>query len=150
TLEAWQRDIMNARLVVCSLVDRLVEGMGLTHDRPAIEALLGAAGNGSLPPATIEVMRTANARAGQTRSLPHPATIYRWLKRRVEGPAALAPVPSRRKASTPVWANHLLRIYQVPSKPSVLACLRDWTKAYPDMPVPPQRTAQRWMKSLPP
>ncbi len=147
TLATWQRDIMQARLAVCSLLDETMTRTGASLSA-AISALLAAVAAGSLPSTTIETLRAANARGGQGRRLVDSATLYRWMADRAKGPAALAPRAPVREPS-PVWLAPLLKLYQQPQKPSIAWCLREWGKHYPTIPAPHPRSANRHIAKLP-
>lgn len=146
-LAGWQREVMHARLGVCALVDELMLRLDVSANE-AIAALLRSAREGTLAPAQAALLHQANARTGASRRLADKATLYRWLNLRQQGPAALAP-KARPPAPPPVWLAPLLRLYQVPTKPSVAACLRKWEETYPDIPKPNGRTANRHIKELP-
>lgn len=145
-LEEWQRIIMRARLSVCGLIDELRARLGLSV-AAAIEVLLSAARDGSLPPEQARMLRDASARR---RGLPNRATLYRWMNARIKGAAALAP-KAMPPNPQPAWQAPLLHLYQVVyPRSSVAACVRKWDKHFPDIPAPGVRAAQRYINALPP
>lgn len=146
-LKTWQRQVMDARLTIVTLIDELAAEHGRA---PAVAQILSMARSGALPPGVAACVPVANARSGKlcAPSLDR-STLYRWMKLRdTQGAQALAPA-SARTAAVPTWLPQLLSLYQRPQKPALAACLRAWREAYPDQPVPPQRTAERWIASLP-
>jgi putative transposase len=148
-LAGWQRDVMMARLAVCSLVDEFAVH-GKMSTRQAIMELLTAAQDGGLTAEQMQTLHAANARQGKhQRRLADRATLYRWMGRRDQGAAALAP-KAPPPAPPPSWMAPLLNLYQkVMRKSGVAACIRDWKKHYPDSEPPELRTAQRHISALP-
>ncbi len=99
-------------------VDGLVLLAG-TWRRAALE-VDKAAKKGTLPASLQQLVPIANARAGKdgarTLSL---RSLYRWhAEREAGGVNALAP-KERAEASTPAWAPYFLKLYRIPSKPSI-------------------------------
>jgi putative transposase len=148
-LAGWQREVMMARLAVCSLVEEFAR-RGSLSTRQAILELLEAAQDGALPAEQMQTLHAANARQGKhQRRLADRSTIYRWMEARAKGAAALAP-KAPPPEPVPSWMAPLLRLYQVTLRNSgVAACLREWPKHYPDIDPPELRTAQRHMAALP-
>jgi len=146
-LADWQRDQMQARAYVLSLIDELTLALG-TQGR-AVTRFIDNLQGGTLAPEVLAAVQRANARAGEgQRTLTRP-TLYRWLKERTKGLAALAP-KAPPLAAQPLWLGHLLALYQVPQKPSIAECVRTyWPATYPGIPAPELRTAQRHLERLP-
>lgn len=144
-LADWQRRIMQARLHILAIIDELTVSRGQTA---AVRGFIESAMAGELPDETMQAIRTANARGNEQRTM-NESTVYRWLVQRVAGAIHLAPKAAR-VAALPEWMPMLLPLYQVPQKPSVAECVRDyWPKAYPGTPAPALRSAQRHLQSLP-
>lgn len=142
-----QRDVMHGRLGVLALIDELSAMNNLTRSA-AIDFFIQQAATGNLPNATMNYVRQANARSGDSRLLSRP-TVFRWFQARDrQGKAALAPEKKELKQQ-PDWLAHLLKLYQVPQKPTVAKCVREWEKHF-NQPFPSSlRTAQREIENLP-
>jgi putative transposase len=145
-LATWQREIMQARLAVCALINQAMTQTGVSMSA-AIAAFCEAAASGALPADTLALLAAANARAGQGGRLADASTLCRWLAARAQGPAALAPRMGAK--ATPLWLAPLLKLYQSYPPRTVAACLRDWSQHYPAIPAPHPRAANRHIAKLP-
>lgn len=146
-LAGWQRDQMQARAYVLSLIDELTLALG-TQGR-AVTRFLDNLHGGTLAPEVLAAVHRANARGGEGHRTLTRATVYRWLKDRAKGALALAPKAPPR-AAQPIWVPPLLALYQAPQKPTIAECLRTyWPATYPGIPAPQLRTAQRHLERLP-
>jgi putative transposase len=145
-LKDWQREVMHARLAVLAWVDQIATEYRSKHK--AIIKSLALIEQGHLPEDIAAQIRVANARASGSSRLSN-STLYDWFKIRDSiGPAGLAPASGNQTAA-PMWFPMLLKLYQCPQKPTLAKCLRDFTKVYPDHPIPAERTANRWLQKLP-
>lgn len=154
SLPDWQRRCRDARAAVLLEVDRLQAVGGYKRPRPAILAVVQAAADGTLAPSIMIVIPQANARSGDgsgARTL-SVETVYRWYGLRERGGLdALAPKPAKEKAPIPAWLALLLRLYQNPQKPSVLACLEDLPAHLPPgVAMPSASAARRWLDRMAP
>jgi putative transposase len=137
---------MHARLALLGWIDDLALDAGSRS--LAITKALNLVELGNLPEDVAAELLAANARAKGARKLSR-TTIYDWIKARdTHGPIGLAPA-SGKQTVQPTWLAPLLKLYQVPQKPALAKCLRDWKRVYPDQPVPAERTANHWLEKLP-
>ncbi|MDE2577912.1 MAG: transposase [Hyphomicrobiales bacterium] len=139
-----QRDIMSARRAVCLEIDRLaiVCGCGVAG---AVKALLADHRAGLLAPEVASAVRTANEKG---RSLSE-RSLYRWLKAREDGGAAMAPRRSRQIADAPDWLDVFLSFYARPQKPDVSQAYAAWLKSLPaGTPAPSYAAVRRALSKL--
>ena len=146
-LKSYQRDTMQARAAILAHIDALVlAGSSLSK---AINALVGMAKDGDLPPELAELMTVANARAGAGRTLSR-ATLYNWIEIRAKaGGNAVALAPSA-LAETPIpeWAGPLMDLYGRPTKPSLAWAVEELAKKLrPDL-APSYDQARRFLLKL--
>ena len=139
-----QRDRMNARQAILSIIDDMTLQ---SSQGQAIKTFVAMANMGQLPETTLNTLLTAKNQS-HGKGLINADTLYRWMKRRSQGSAALAPV-FKKTGSHHVWLPLLLKIYQHPNKPTVAACVRDWDHHYQDIKRPNLRTAQRAIERIP-
>ena len=114
-LKDWQRDVMDARLVILQEVKKLaVKSLSNAADKFISKIKSGELSESGL---TITLM-AANSKSGSSRVIT-ARTILRWLKEQKEGgDLALAP-KSPDKEKIPDWASSFLNFYRLPSKPSI-------------------------------
>ncbi len=143
-LSDWQREQMNDRLAILSIIDEMALHM---NQGRAIDEFIGLADTGELPEPTLAALHRAK-NSSKGKHLVNRATLYRWFELRTISAAALAPKPRRGKAHH-TWLPMLLKLYQVPQKPSISECIRDWSDYYPNTSAPTLRTAQRQIAQLP-
>ncbi|MBI1386650.1 MAG: DDE-type integrase/transposase/recombinase [Rhizobiales bacterium] len=133
-LADWQREVMDARLALLSEVERLSMTMTLGQAE--------AARAGTLVPRLARAAALANARRGESRVL-SVASLRRWRALRQAGVAAVAPQVAADDAP-PEWLWPLMRVYALPSKPSI-----SWAvQQLPEDIRPNLRTAQRVVAGL--
>ena len=131
----WQRRIRDARLVILNEIDQLAVRHDFKRGR-AVDAILKAAREGTLPPETAALVPVANARSGAEdgkgdRTLGR-SSLYRWFRLRDElGPDALAPKAPPERKGWPWWWGDFRALHGRPSKPSIAWCLEELTKAHP-------------------
>ncbi len=145
-LKDIQRRVLEARAVILAEVDTLVM-MGTSQGK-AVEMVVAMAQAGALRSEVQAMVRVANARAGQCRSLGR-ATVYNWLKARAEGSvAALAPLLPPEQGIPP-WAGPLMDLYGQPQKPALTDTLLALaSRLPPDVPVPTYEQARRFISKL--
>lgn len=155
SLADWQRRSMEARCTILAEIDRLALFDGW---RKAATTVAAKAKDGTLSPALMALVPVANAKAGKsgarTLSL---RTLYRWQEARLSinpadatpvNPAALAPKQPAQPVPIRPWAIPLLALYRRPQKPGIPACLEDFPKHYPGVPVPSYDQARRFLNGL--
>lgn len=146
-LKNWQRDIANARLAICSEVQRLATAGGTER---AIQAVIDLAARGALRPELQAMVPVANAKAGTGRALSR-TTIYRWIKETEIGGsqfARLAP-KTRETAAIPPWASYLLSLYGQPQKPSLAYCVEQLVSKLPGtIAAPSYAAAHRFIQKM--
>lgn len=145
-LPDWQRTVVNGRLAVVAAVRELAQSLG---ERRAVDQFCADLKAGRLPAELVAAVHAGNARAGDGERTVSPATLYRWKKAAEEGALTLAP-GVRPPRPQPAWVPMVLALYQRPQKPGIAECLReDWSRAYPGVPAPPERTVQKHIAKLP-
>ena len=143
-LKKWQRDIFQARLSLYREFEKLMELHGYSK---AVDKLVLFAKTNSLPEHLQPMVRQANARKGQDRTL--SVSMVKGWHRKVKrnGIAALAPKAAR-KAQVPVWAPYFHKVYNRPQKPSLSEALRELETILPeDMALPSYHQVRRYHKS---
>ncbi len=147
SLAKWQRDTMDARLAILSLVDALARTTSLNK---AINKVVAMARHEMLPPHIQALVPVANARSGKgggKRTLSR-RTLFRWRELRGIGTTALAPSEPP-KQDLPPWADYLLQCYRVPQKISVNQAREEMAKILPkDIPMPSESQCRRLLKKL--
>lgn len=146
-LKTYQRDTMQARAAILAHIDALVlAGSSLSK---AINALVGMAKAGELPPGLAELMAVANARAGAGRTLSR-ATVYNWIEARAKaGGNAVALAPSApAEEPIPEWAGRLMDYYARPTKPSLAWAVEQLAKELRADLVPSYDQARRFLMKL--
>lgn len=126
-LKGWQREKMEARLVVLAELKRMEEE---TDRQEAMRLLIEEAEMGLLPEAVQSAITVA---LGKTRKDAPPlsvSTLTRWRKEAERGPAALAPL-GMDGHQIPDWAPLFLKHYQKPTKPTLAAAYEAMLKDLP-------------------
>ncbi|MBF0096263.1 MAG: transposase [Magnetococcales bacterium] len=114
-LKKWQRDIMDARLIVLREVERVAEEMTISE---AIGVVVALAADGTLPSAVQAAVPVALAKKGGLSA----STIRRWQAAEKLGLGALAPTAVER--GEPEWVRPFMAVYRAPSRPTVADTLR--------------------------
>lgn len=147
-LADWQRRCRDARMAVLMEVDRLAAVGGVNK---AVKTLVALASAGQLPRALQELVPVANARAGGNgaRTLSE-RTLKRWRSDfAAGGPAALVPADTRTPTAPAGWEKLFLRLYRIPSKPSIAETLERLAERLPeDVDMPSYEQARRFLKGL--
>jgi len=141
-LKRWQRTGIEARMVFIRLIEQAVgSGIGVGN---AISIICKQASEGSLPPPVQGLIKTANQRAGNGRTLSASGVMKWWASWKKSGgnPMALAPLdvekfsdkdlrhfvrdykPGQAMTVTiptniPLWLPFFLDVYRKPGKPSI-------------------------------
>ncbi|MFV3126086.1 Mu transposase C-terminal domain-containing protein [Niveispirillum sp. KHB5.9] len=76
-MKDWQRDVMTARLAILAEIDRQVSAGGSLNK--VVDGLVTLSERGELPAALQGLVKAANAKSGETRTLSR-RTIMRWRK----------------------------------------------------------------------
>ena len=145
TLQAWQRDCRDSRLVILAEIDRMAALEGIEH---ALAHFVALARTGELNEVMTRAVATANARKG-TRAALSASTLRGWRRAMAGGgPDALIPEPSRKPIPVPKWLPAFLKRYRVPTKPSVSWCYDKMLEAGESEGLPCLRDVQRRIKGL--
>ncbi len=123
-LKQWQRDVLQARLIILSNIDAYQKATGRSLNK-AIKTFLTSISNGG-PAHLKRATEIANNRKGENRLLSWQ-TIYRWAQRRqAEGNLGLVPEDKETASedNIPLWLPPFLEAYRQPSKPSIPHALR--------------------------
>lgn len=148
-LKGWQKDIMNARLVLVREIERQARTGGKIR---TIDLIVEKGNAGTLAPELQAAVAKANAKQGDRDPL-NKRTLLRWcadFKEAGNDPLALAPSPSpREQLVPPAWLADFLDFYALPSKPSVPAAVRECAKHLPDLKLPSIRTIQWTLAKMP-
>ncbi|WP_341990331.1 Mu transposase C-terminal domain-containing protein [Azorhizobium sp. AG788] len=148
-LKGWQRDIMNARLVLVREILRLARLGGKMR---ALHTVVEQGKAGELRTELQSAFDKASAKPGR-RSALSGRTLLRWIADFQEAgsdPAALAPAPSHREQVVPpAWLPDFLDFYALPSKPSLAVAARECARQNPDLNLPPLRTIQWTVAKMP-
>lgn len=128
SLKKWQREIMEARLVLYREFERLRDLHGTNK---AVAKLLAMAKAGRLPEHIQRMVPRANARRGTHRTLSRSMVLgwHRAVKR--HGIGGLAP-KSMEKKNIPAWAPYWHDVYNVPQKPSIPEAMRELKRILPE------------------
>ena len=128
SLKKWQRDVLTARLALYRKFEELKEIHGTTE---AADKLVKLAKAEMLPENLQNMVRIANARRGNGRTLSR-STILGWQRKiRRYGEAALAPKQAR-KEQLPEWAPYFHKVYNRPQKPSIPEAMRELEHILPE------------------
>ncbi len=120
SLKKWQRDVMDARLVILREVDFRAESESV---REAMKSVVFLAESGLLPEEVQQAILVALGKVQKGKAVLSVRTIQRWramLKK--GGMAALAPKPMD-GGKVPKWASAFMRFYRDRRQPSIKAAL---------------------------
>ncbi|MEE9357354.1 Mu transposase C-terminal domain-containing protein [Candidatus Vondammii sp. HM_W22] len=144
-LKDQQRDRMNARLAILSIIDEMALH---ANQGKAIKEFIRMANSDELPQSTMDALLLAKSKS-HGKNVIDRATIYRWISERTKGVTALAPRCGRKPVYHD-WGPLFLEIYQRPQKLSAAKIARDWDTYYPGIPGPSNgRAAQRFLEEIP-
>lgn len=148
-LRDWQRETLTARAIVLAHVRQMAETCGsiLRAEAMFVEALTA----GTLPPVIGHAARTANAKAGASRTL-SAVTLRRWRTEAAKAPDAptvLAPKHTPVPAA-PAWLEPVLDVYAHPIHRSIPEVLEIVAQRYPNLELPSVRSVQRAIANLGP
>lgn len=143
--KAWQRETAEARAAVLDAIDNLAVTCGKNN---AIKAVLNGLKNGTLEPSFIELIRKANAKAGETVKLSR-ASLFNWYKlRETAGLKGLMPTPAKdEQIVAPEWFKLFSKYYFRPQKPSLQSALEDMREDYPSI-APTYRQAKFYLNKI--
>ena len=136
-LNAFQREVMNARATLVATVNQHAE---VTGRNAALDIVVEEARKGTLPADLQELVGIANAKSGRrvkTAKGKHKIsrrTLYQWvLDHEKGGIFALAPTPANKSDyEIPAWAPALMQLWADPHKPSLTAVLEELPGTLPD------------------
>lgn len=136
-LNAFQREVMNARAALVATVNQHAQLVGRNA---ALDIVVDEARNGTLPGDLQELVSIANAKSGRrvkTAKGKHKIsrrTLYQWvLDHEKGGILALAPTPTQKADyEIPSWAPALMQLWADPHKPSLTAVLEELPGTLPD------------------
>lgn len=143
-LADWQREIMEARLIILAEVQRIAVIDGIIK---AEKKFAKMAKTGELSQYYQDLITKANARKGKARAL-SASTLRNW--RRVnnkEGAEGLAPKVTQAPLNKqfPEWLMPFLREWRLPSKPSISQIYYDLKE---ELNLPSLRTVERRVAAL--
>ncbi|MFW5499621.1 MULTISPECIES: Mu transposase C-terminal domain-containing protein [unclassified Maridesulfovibrio] len=143
-LADWQREIMEARLIILAEVQRIAVIDGIIK---AEKRFAKMARTGELSQYYQDLIAKANARKGKARAL-SASTLRNW--RRInnnEGAEGLAPKVTQAplEKQFPAWLLPFLREWRLPSKPSISQIYYDLKE---DLNLPSLRTVERKVAAL--
>jgi putative transposase len=148
-LRNWQRDTLTARAIILAHVQNMAEDCGSILKAELLFA--EAAAKGTLPPTLQQAVRTANARAGASRTL-STQTLRRWrteARKSPEAPTVLAPKHNP-IAEAPAWLEPVLDAYAHPTERTAAELLEIVADRHPGLALPSVRTVQRTLAELGP
>lgn len=144
TIQKWQRECRDARLVILAEIDRMAALEGVER---ALEHFVALARSGELNEVMTRAVAAANARKG-TRAALSASTLRGWRRAMAGGgPDALIPGAKPKKAM-PNWLPAFLKRYRIPTKPSVAWCYEKMIEAGEGADLPCLRDVQRRIKGL--
>lgn len=143
-LADWQREIMEARLIILAEVQRIAVIDGIIK---AEKRFAKMAHTGELSQYYQDLITKANARKGKARAL-SASTLRNW--RRInnnEGAEGLTPKVTQAplEKQFPAWLLPFLREWRLPSKPSISQIYYDLKE---DLNLPSLRTVERKVAAL--
>ena len=142
TLKKWQREIMEARLVLFREFEQLRDVFGTEK---AVKKMVTMANNETLPEHLQPLVATANARAGKGRPTLSRSMILGWQRTiNKHGITGLAPKGVDRY-KTPSWALFFEKVYNRPQKPSLPEAMRELEHILPEnIPMPSYYQIRRY------
>ncbi len=126
-LKDWQREKMEARLIVLAELKRLEKRM---DQQEAMHMLIEWAATGDLPEPVQSAVKAALGKTRQDGPLLSVSTLLRWRREAERGPAALAPLGVD-GCQIPDWAPIFLKFYQRPTKPTLTAAYHQMLQELP-------------------
>lgn len=128
-LSARQRMVMDARAALLNQIEAQAIMSGVSRDK-VMRDVIAQAGSGTLNDDLAGMVRRANDRAdGVTIS---KRTLERWFAaRKKRGVVALAPQKTNELHALPDWFDDFLKLYAVPSKPSMEGTVLKLQKSHP-------------------
>lgn len=144
-LATWQRQCAEARLAFVREIQRLQVLLG---KEKAVQEIVARAAQGSLPESLQGLVKVANAKAGEGRSLSR-RRLFDWCslveKAGEQSPVALL-APKARAREIPSWAAPLLKLWGQPQKPALTDVLEDLRQQLPEgVPMPSYHQAHRFL-----
>ncbi len=143
-LASWQRECAEARLAIVREIQRMAGTVGMTR---AVMEMVNRAGLGNLPDHLQGLVRVANAKAGEGRTLSR-SRLYDWC-RLVDQAGSQSPVallaPKARAQAIPAWASPLLKAWGQPQKPALTDVLDKLRQVLPADQMPSYHQAYRFL-----
>lgn len=145
-LNSWQREVASARKAILDELRRVAAAVGVNR---AIGQVVKLAGAGALSEHLQGLVRVANARRGESRTL-SSTSIFKWMRDEAKrGFAGLAPAAPNDEHAVPAWAPALLKLYQKPQKHALSYCVDELPKELqPGVPVPSYHQARRFLEKV--
>ncbi|MBF0339762.1 MAG: transposase [Magnetococcales bacterium] len=144
-LKQWQRETMDARLVILREVERRA---ALSLLSEAVATVVALAADGTLPAEIQMALPSALAKNGKDKETLSPSTIHRWRAMAKRGMGALAPAPMD-AGGTPAWVEPFMKIYRTPNRLTVAAVLRQMHEAKMDPGlIPSYSQARRYLERI--
>lgn len=144
-LAQWQRDCAEARLAFVREVQRLQSIIG---KEKAVMELVARATTQALPAHLQQLVKTANAKAGETRSLSR-RRLFDWCslveKNSAQSAVALLAPKARAVQEIPTWAPALLKAWGQPQKPALTDALEMLKAVLPVEQMPSYHQARRFL-----
>lgn len=145
-LATWQRECAAARLAFVREVERLAVVIGKNR---AVAELIERAKAGTLPEQLQQLVRVANAKAGESRALSR-SRIFEWCSATADAekssrPAIAALAPRARVSEVPTWAPALLKCWAQPQKPPLTDVLMALAQQLPADQLPNYHQASRFL-----
>lgn len=146
-LRDFQRDTMDARQMILDHITNQALLLGVSRLKAEAE-FCRLARTGQLAPHLQNAVAVANARAGQGRVL-SAGTLRRWRRTyEREGAASLAVRDGKTHDEMPAWLEPFMRLYAIPSKPSVAGVYEELKRRQPELQLPSIRTVHRMVEGL--
>ncbi|MFV0626130.1 MAG: Mu transposase C-terminal domain-containing protein [Alphaproteobacteria bacterium] len=147
-LKPYQREVIDARAIILAEIDRLALIYGTNK---AIQKFVELVFQGDVPEEIKKALVKANAKSGGKPVKISRATIFNW-KKAIKESGSIAGLAQKeiREADWPAWGDALLKLWQVPGKPSLSTVLENLVKILPVyIAIPSYSAAQRFLKKLP-
>lgn len=144
-LATWQRECAEARLAFVREIQRLQAILG---KEKAVQEIIARASTGALREPLQGLVKVANAKAGESRTLSR-RRLFDWCstveKAGEQSPIALL-APKARKSEIPAWAGPLLKAWAQPQKPPLTDVLETLKQQLPPgVPLPSYHQANRFL-----
>ncbi len=119
-LKKWQRDILDARLVIL----REVEQRTVDHSvSEAVDIVVALAADKTLPTEVQKLVPVALAKSKSSQESLSVSTLNRWRAMKKRGLASLAPV-AMDMGRTPDWVDSFMKFYRSTHRPTAAAAIR--------------------------